>query len=322
MNFLLKGAICSGLPSVGRHLGGDVPTSPGWVTDSVFGLIQLCHLGCPASWEETLPQVHSPCNPPRALQWGTWRSPGEYEAPPFITRDQGDRRGCGLFLTKGTRERESREAGKETKGRSKSARKDGGEACRGSWLKKKKGKQMKGGKRERPAKKEGRKKKEEKQSLSHFHEPCLRVWRDRPLSWDLSFSVLSLRPVPWLQEDSGPGERAPRSLKGQNGWEPGLRSLTGARAGVGPSLLLLGTVSLEHSALVSEHEGPAQICRRSRRETPGCLHTAWLSARRTCCGSLGAPENGGTRGHYFPALFPDTVQDSTRNQGSCSNLPS
>ena len=179
------------------------------------------------------------------------------------------------------------------------------------------------GREERTTSKEGReKKKEEKQSLSHFHEPCLCVWRDRPLSWDLSFSVLSLRPVPWLQEDSGPGERAPRSLKGQNGWEPGLRSLTGARAGVGPSLLLLGTVSLEHSALVSEHEGPAQICRRSRRETPGCLHTAWLSARRTCCGSLGAPENGGTRGHYFPALFPDTVQDSTRNQGSCSNLPS
>ena len=44
-----------------------------------------------------------------------------------------------------------------------------------------------------------------------------------------------------------------RSLKGQNGWEPELGSLTGAREGVGPSLLLLGTVSLEHSALVSEH---------------------------------------------------------------------
>lgn len=82
---------------------------------------------------------------------------------------------------------------------------------------------------------------------------CGSVWRDRPLSWDLSFSVLSPRPVPWLQEDSGPGERAPRSLKGQTGWEPGLGSLTGPREGVGPSLLLLGIVSLEHSALVSEH---------------------------------------------------------------------
>ena len=157
---------------------------------------------------------------------------------------------------------------------------------------------------------------------------CASVWRDMPMSWDLSFSALSPRPVPRLQEDSGPGERAPRSLKGQNGWEPGLGSLTGARAGVGPSLLLLGTMSLEHSALVSEHvlEGPAQICGRSWRETRGCLHTAWLSACRTCCGSLGAPENGGTRGHYFPALrvasSADTVQDSTRNQGSCSDLPS
>lgn len=100
---------------------------------------------------------------------------------------------------------------------------------------------------------------------------CGSVWRDRPLSWDLSFSVLSPRPVPWLQEDSGPGERAPRSLKGQTGWEPGLGSLTGAREGVGPSLLLLGTVSLEHSALVSEHilEGHVHTCGRSQWETPG-----------------------------------------------------
>lgn len=100
---------------------------------------------------------------------------------------------------------------------------------------------------------------------------CGSVWKDRPLSWDLSFSVLSPRPVPWLQEDSGPGKRAPRSLKGQTGWEPGLGSLTGAREGVGPSLLLLGTVSLEHSALVSEHilEGPVHTCGRSHWETPG-----------------------------------------------------
>lgn len=73
-----------------------------------------------------------------------------------------------------------------------------------------------------------------------------------------------------------------RSLKGQNGWEPGLGSLTGAREGVGPSLLLLGTVSLEHSALVSEHilEGPAHTCGRSRRETPQAAYTrrGYLSA--------------------------------------------
>ncbi|CAI9171223.1 unnamed protein product [Rangifer tarandus platyrhynchus] len=119
-------------------------------------------------------------------------------------------------------------------------------------------------------------------------------------AWSLKAYTLSLtnylpKLVSRLQEDSGPGKRAPCSLTGQNGWEPGLGSLTGTRAGVGPSLLLLGTVSLEHSALVSEHvlEGPAKICGRSRQETLGCLHTAWLSARRTCCANLGAPENGG-----------------------------
>ena len=53
---------------------------------------------------------------------------------------------------------ESREAGKEMKRRSKSARKDGGEACRGSWLKKKKG-QTDEGREERTTGKEGREKK-------------------------------------------------------------------------------------------------------------------------------------------------------------------
>lgn len=37
-----------------------MPASPGWVTDAVFCLIHLCHLECPASWEETLPPISLP----------------------------------------------------------------------------------------------------------------------------------------------------------------------------------------------------------------------------------------------------------------------
>ena len=159
VNFLLKGAICSGLPSVGRHLGGDVPTSPGWVTDSAFGLTQLCHLGCPASWEETLPQVHSHISLP-GLCSGVPGGPLVSTRPlPLLPGRQ-----TGMWTLSDQRNQgkgESREAGKETKGRSKSARKDGGEACRGSWLKKKKG-QTDEGREERTTGKEGREKKKKR----------------------------------------------------------------------------------------------------------------------------------------------------------------
>ena len=62
----------------------------------------------------------------------------------------------------------------------------------------------------------------------------------------------------------------PSLSEGQKGLEPELGSLTGARAGVGPSLLVLAPVSPEHGALVSGHvlEGPAHATRRSPREFP------------------------------------------------------
>lgn len=117
--------------------------------------------------------------------------------------------------------------------------------------------------------------------MSHLHESCLRVCLEGPASVvGPLFSVLSPRPVPWLQGDSGPGKRAPRSLKGQTGWEPGLGSLTGAREGVGPSLLLLGTVSLEHSALVSGGLSK-DLCIPAGEaigRPPGCLRRGYLRA--------------------------------------------
>lgn len=71
--------------------------------------------------------------------------------------------------------------------------------------------------------------------------------------------------------------------EGQKGLEPELGSLTGARAGVGPSLLVLAPVSPEHGALVSGHvlKGPAHATAttgRSPKELPG-LPTYGLGIR-------------------------------------------
>ena len=111
VNSLLQGAICSGLPSVGRHHGGDVPALPGWVTDSVFCLIHLCHLECPASWEETCPRSTAHISLPGLCS-------GVPEGPLMSTRPlpllPGRQTGMGTLSDQRKQGKgETREAGKE-----------------------------------------------------------------------------------------------------------------------------------------------------------------------------------------------------------------
>lgn len=138
------------------------------------------------------------------------------------------------------------------------------------------------------------------------------------------------RASPMKAGDSGPeagtshSSQRPDQLGTWTGvpdWRPG---------GVGPSLLLLGTMSLEHSALVYRAHSRrtcAYLREKPAAETTSLpTHGVDICVQELLRANLGSPESGGTRGHYFPALRmasnADTAQDSTQNQGSCSNLPS